>query len=581
MGVVLLQRPAQWNCIKAPTLYKFIREDSQISAVNNDAGMASLFVNGVDLTATGTDFVHNGDQLYVDSILKGIYTVTAVSFSGGGTNIKLDVLYPGATGVGWFNNHTVRANYKLSVELWDADNNKKFFDDAIAYSPTPTDRINVDVQAIASLLTAEVEFFFAGALDPWMFTAGNLKKSRRFYIKYTEVWIGSGNGPADDSANTLSAVYCGTKARFASDLAGITGMDPWLEMFDRPKLFDGRYMSMSYYGVPVDTCIVCERYLADGTQLSRRVIAASQYMVSVSISRQINEMLLKISLAQVAVKILSPNTSWIDIAGVTTKTATRVTLSGAGSQLSKSYQPAAVPLNASIQFDVIHNIAAPAGSRTFTWRLETSGGTVLDTETFNYTLLGGHAEHISLQAIGSAADRLTLEMQYTSGGATSVFVDLTIDQPLVDGAAISLVKEIDVIEKEDRRITLGWTNERGGDEFFTFKFNQSYGFTYPNNEKVTRITVYGEDLSLNEFEVINQIFSIGEVYRPAVAEFDGSQKGDKKRIGQQVYAQLVTGDLLEVIVVPSDAYTQSKQTLHRLDITFELPVGYKLNDLFL
>lgn len=120
---------------------------------------------------------------------------------------------------------------------------------------------------------------------------------------------------------------------------------------------------------------------------------------------------------------------------------------------------------------------------------------------------------------------------------------------------------------------LYWRNSLG-DAFWMFQFNQSYSYRHDNGRKAKRYVLFASNLSLNEFDAINELNTLGEVYEPAYTELNTSINKSQARIGSQVYMMDATGKKTGVIVIPTEPSTKTRFNLHKIQITIELPEIY-------
>lgn len=123
-------------------------------------------------------------------------------------------------------------------------------------------------------------------------------------------------------------------------------------------------------------------------------------------------------------------------------------------------------------------------------------------------------------------------------------------------------------------VLLWWRNSLGGDAFWMFEFNQSYSYRYDNGRKAKRYVLFASDLSLNEFDAINELNTLGEVYEPAITELTPTVNKSQARIGSQVYMMDATGKKTGVIVIPTEVSTKTKFSKHKIQITIEMPEIY-------
>lgn len=123
-------------------------------------------------------------------------------------------------------------------------------------------------------------------------------------------------------------------------------------------------------------------------------------------------------------------------------------------------------------------------------------------------------------------------------------------------------------------IHLYWRNSLGGDSFWMFDFNQTYSYRYDNGRKAERYILFASNLTDNEFDAINDLNTLGEVYNPAYTELTTSINKSQARIGAQVYMMDATGKKTGVIVIPTEVSTKTRFIRNKIQITIELPEIY-------
>ena len=141
---------------KSQALYGLAREDHQVDEV-------ATFVTGLAVWLTGdyTTLYNDGDVVYLSQITRtsdgalvcpaGVGVISGTpSFAGGFTKINVvkdDVVttYPGVSIDGFINNETVRANYRVEVELFDGAD--KILDRTISYGLPRTGVESIDIKS--------------------------------------------------------------------------------------------------------------------------------------------------------------------------------------------------------------------------------------------------------------------------------------------------------------------------------------------------------------------------------------------------------------------------------------------------
>ncbi len=185
------------SAVGNPILYKMTRKDYTTATIANSGGNLRI-TRASDLTAE----IEVGDELYFRSdngIYDDYYTVLTISYSAPDTTITFDGGYTAAGTTGFINLAT-RLNYKVEVEVWN--NTGPELLGTFRVSPDSRGEVVIDVRRVlwANMTTVD-GYNYTTSTEP---LTGRYKN---FYIKYTELWIGSANSATNDSANTFYGVY--------------------------------------------------------------------------------------------------------------------------------------------------------------------------------------------------------------------------------------------------------------------------------------------------------------------------------------------------------------------------------------
>ncbi len=123
----------------------------------------------------------------------------------------------------------------------------------------------------------------------------------------------------------------------------------------------------------------------------------------------------------------------------------------------------------------------------------------------------------------------------------------------------------------DNPILLIGRNKLGGMLTWLFDVDQEYTFDYGNDIKAARKVLRAENLTIEDWEALQDFITLGEVYRNNIVEFTSSTIKTSTRIGQQVYAVDSSGNKIGVIVVPSKNSTRTRQIKHSFELEIEYP----------
>jgi hypothetical protein len=116
-------------------------------------------------------------------------------------------------------------------------------------------------------------------------------------------------------------------------------------------------------------------------------------------------------------------------------------------------------------------------------------------------------------------------------------------------------------------IQLIWKNRLGGDQTYIFQYNQRQSTKIKDNKNV-RYLLFADGLTLNDFEVLDDLNSIGEIYSPALIELSSTSKLQAK-VGQQVYIVDASGNKTPVVVVSEEYQTETRRKRHLMEVLIE------------
>lgn len=136
---------------------------------------------------------------------------------------------------------------------------------------------------------------------------------------------------------------------------------------------------------------------------------------------------------------------------------------------------------------------------------------------------------------------------------------------------IVATKTIEVRDACQNPVLLMGRNLLGGPVMWMFDFSQEYTFDYGDGRKAKRLTLYTDNLTINQWESIQEFISLGEVYQNNIIEFDSTTIKTSTRIGQQIYSVNQDGSKVGVIVIPTINTTLTRRRKHRFEIDIEFP----------
>jgi len=137
------------------------------------------------------------------------------------------------------------------------------------------------------------------------------------------------------------------------------------------------------------------------------------------------------------------------------------------------------------------------------------------------------------------------------------------------GVTVSAVTTY-ILYEECNIVFVQWKNSLGGDECFPFCCNQEYTFHY-SDRKAKRLTLYADSLTLAQWEAIQGLNTIGELYKTPITELTTLVDRTMATVGQSVYVLNPAGTKTGVNVIGSPNTTNTKQKKHSAFVTIEYP----------
>lgn len=277
-NTVVISRPIKsgcnFNAAGQPVVYKLRREDYQFAQINDDGGFAQIQINGSDLT---TYFVA-ADTVYIEGF--GLAGVTTSAFSGGNTLVTTDLVF-GATATGYINNLSKRTDYKLEVEIFNADTDESL-GPRIVSDFDQAGEVKVNIAGI-------VKTFLGADWENVTTNEAEENTSLKVYIKYQEFYDITYWELIDDSANEVVCVFAvvplvlGSPPDFSRYAHGgnLLSYFPeddtrlWLTRFNSPTYWRGWPFTLSFIW-PTDIADISRRvvqYDSEGGELSDTITA--------------------------------------------------------------------------------------------------------------------------------------------------------------------------------------------------------------------------------------------------------------------------------------------------------------------
>lgn len=599
MSLTVNQRPNQYNSWVAsgnPIIYKMQRKDYLTNSITNSGGFALVKVTG-DITA----LVNVGDTVYFyadNGALSGSATVSARSFAAGETSITLSLAYVAGT-TGFINLITARPGYNVEVETYRQVDNTLIFS-LLRFFPTSTGLLTMDMSVLNEYVDSEPFGYLSTTTN-----ANTIPKARRhatsslgFYIKYREVWTGSAEAQTSDSANPswvvraarqIGDAYGGYLKEYSEPNA--TPTRKFLTKFTSPLLWPGRKHTLSFIDSDVSstsrTVVKKTRYNSDNTVWGATYDLPDYTGTSIKSIHEVFEDLTS-PYALIYDKENGAGTSWSNLG---TTTPISVTLAAAASS-KMAYYPLQLLLGKTYEVKVSVTVAAGAGAETVKVRLSaiTLAGTVrytLDSANLNQNTT---TELAFSAIIPATSDTYFIGIEVIHNGgvngrtATINYIQATIPTAYrVDFQIVTLTYSIAatetvvsetlthyVAELPDNPVQLFWKNSLGGDSTYVFGYAQDYSYRY-DAYKRKRMVMFAKGLSQADYEALDELNTMGEIYQPAYNELTSSINKSHAKRGAQVYLVDASGNRTGVVVIPTEVKARTNQVQIQKEITIELP----------
>jgi len=120
-------------------------------------------------------------------------------------------------------------------------------------------------------------------------------------------------------------------------------------------------------------------------------------------------------------------------------------------------------------------------------------------------------------------------------------------------------------------ITLFWRNSLGGESSWTFNYSQDQVQKLQDPFKNKWLTLYDQNLTLSQFNSLNELFSVNQNYQTPIVELTTSIDKTEAKVGQQVYTVDTNGNKIGVIVIGGENKTRTRNKRHSFQVTIELP----------
>lgn len=614
MSLSITKTPADYSSVGNPIIYKFLRSDYAFDQINDNGGFMQLQFDGVDISSS----FNVDDVLYVSSeTALGNAQVTASTFSGGNTLVTLDSVYGGSS-AGRVNNLTTRANYKIEIEVYNSGNTL-LNESPFYFVPDSTGACTINIAPILKPNVGPRRYAPYTALSvvaDSSFSLDGLTSSLIYYIKYREVWTGSAESQTSDVANQYTCIhgarqlmgvidggkgntyvdytifsYTAKVTDFSAYTNQGTGVDWTLATALSVNLTAGQSTKKARSGSTIDFTLMatCGSLQVLGTGNTVLTSSANGTTLNIYYYNGVDSSLLATIELSEGVSLYPFETISALSGGSYNLEVELVSTTGSGDFI--------------VSFVNLVGKFATRYARKFLTRLDEIS--YWPGWPLFISLIDESSEDISIKLTESAPI-------YFANVVDTVYVSTTglchINFPIAfltdydddfesdewkSVKRFTLKPELEDCHIEDKvvkvrqvcknPIMLMGQNSLGGFLMWLFDVTQEYTFEYSNGVKAKRLVLYTTDLTLNEWEALQDFITLGQTYRNNIIELEGLDSGKpnnerqnrtQTRQGQQLYTLDEDGNFWGVIAMPTKNKTMTKMLKHSFEIEIEYPEHY-------
>ena len=457
------------------------------------------------------------------------------------------------------------AGYRMEVEIWNSTTAAKIAD--AKYYSDSSGSVTVD---ISSFLKANMSLENDSDLTSGVvYVDGNWIK---YYIKYQEVWTASSETQVNDVANLRYAIYGGLQ------LGVINSFNPlyfdvvfsWLTQSGLyfVKNYPYTFSHISHPGAYLRV----QRYLLGSSLGVTDTLISNEGVIRGKHTETGTADKIELSIVAKAIALGALSTFTNQGSGTNWTTGANPSFNITTASNSTKLLTAAFAGIAGVQYDFSYDIdiTDPISSLTIygIYLLDASLNSVASFDIAPFGT-GNYAGTASLTptskatyiAIGAVMDD-SIPLQSVQSDINSL-THTPVDEIISDLKTVTS-------EEECNTVMLQWKNSLGGDECFPFCCNQEYTFHY-SDRKAKRLTLYADNLTLAQWEAIQGLNTIGELYKTPIVELTTSIDRTMATIGQAVYVLNSDGTKTGVNVIGSPNTTNTKQKKHSAFVTIEYP----------
>lgn len=478
------------------------------------------------------------------------------------------------------------AGYRLEVEIWDATAAAKIAD--AKYYANSTGALTVDVSAfLKSSMSLDND---ADLTSGTVYVDGNWIK---YYIKYQEVWTASSESQVNDSGNPRWAIYGGLQIGVINDFTDYvdTVLD-FLQIKETGTTIYNQKSLISFICSTSNSFFVTNHWSKENGTEVQTLLAPSSWSddsnnptlvfdgKSATTFTETVALTGEVGIAYQELKVNSGTTIEISIQNVMSGPGTTqgfiITLylcdengavlasdSHSGSGLGTTTDTLSLTPTADAYYLYI-KAQITDGASAVTFISPTTIGTDITTFTYNYVL--DSTDEVAI----TATEKANLAQIIPDSTDDQVTVKLVRNVASVPRTLLSEVVTYNIIEDCQNIVMLAWRNSLGGWECYPFTYNQEYTWHY-SDRKAKRLTLFADNLTLAQWEAIQGLNTLGDLYQTPINEMTTSLNRTSATIGQSVYVLNSDGTKTGVNVIGQANTTATKQKTHSAVVTIEYP----------
>lgn len=461
------------------------------------------------------------------------------------------------------------AGYRMEVELWDNVAAAKIADITwysdssgnVVGDVSPFLKDNMSLDNEADLTTSDIVYEDVNFIN--------------YYIKYQEVWTASSETQVSDSVNDRFAIYGGLQIGSANNMTDY--IDPTFDFL--------MYQSTGLFLKNVPFLFSFKSVNGAKLRVVRKLDGSTLDTTDTNLTSDDQILLGKhketATADQVVLSVVAP--------GVTMQALGSWGNQSTGTSWTTGANPSITGLTGVFTYSkyIAGTFAGIAGvSYSFDYDIDvTDASGIVDISSFylldsSFNVLA--SQDISASGGGNFTGTVTLtptakstyiafRLRTDNSGVGTVDADINSvsHNPASAESTISEIVTINLVE-DCNSVFLQWRNSLGGAECFPFQVNQEYTWTY-SDRKAKRLTLYANNLTLTQWEAIQGLNTLGDLYRLPITEMTTSLNRTSATIGQSVYVIDSSGNKTGVNVIGNPNTTNTKQKTHSAFVTIEYP----------